>query len=98
MAAALYGPHKTPVCTCLPHLGPRRYDGHKEAILRSGERHQAGGTGGFTGGQRPDDEVDLYAYFTSACFSGFGDGPRVRECLLLLSLFLFKLHGWAAAR
>lgn len=22
------------------------------------------------------DEEDLFQYFTSACFSGFGDGPR----------------------
>ena len=58
-----------------------RYDGHKDAILRSGERHQAGSSTGFAGGQRPDDEVDLYAYFTSACFSGFGNGPRVRKFL-----------------
>lgn len=52
------------------------YDRHKDAILRSGDRHQAGGGSSFTGGQRPDDEVDLYAYFTSTCFTGFGDGPR----------------------
>jgi DnaJ family protein A protein 5 len=53
------------------------YDSHREAILRSGERHQAGDTGGgFAGGQRPADDVDLYTYFTSACYSGFGDGPR----------------------
>jgi DnaJ homolog subfamily A member 5 len=52
------------------------YDGHKDSILRSGERHQAGGGGGFSGGERPEDEVDLYAYFTAACYNGFGDGPR----------------------
>lgn len=52
------------------------YDSHRDAILRSGERHQAGGGGGWSPGERPDDEVDLYAYFTAAAYSGFGDGPR----------------------
>lgn len=52
------------------------YDSHRDAILRSGERHQAGGTGGFEGGVRPDDEVDLYPYFSATCYNGFGDGPR----------------------
>jgi DnaJ family protein A protein 5 len=55
------------------------YDGHRDQILHSGERHQAGGGGGgFTPGQRPDDEVDLFKYFSSGCYSGFGDGPKVR--------------------
>jgi len=27
-------------------------------------------------GVRPDDFVDVYAYFTSHCYSGFGDGQR----------------------
>lgn len=53
----------------------RRYDSHRESILRSGERYQAGG-GGYEGGQRPPEEEDLYQYFTSAAYSGFGDGPR----------------------
>ena len=54
-----------------------RYDRHHNAILHSGERHQAGGgPGGVAGGQRPADEVDLYTYFSSTCYSGFGDGPR----------------------
>ena len=52
-----------------------RYDSHRESILRSGERYQAGG-GGYEGGQRPDDEEDLYQYITSAAYSGFGDGLR----------------------
>jgi hypothetical protein len=45
--------------------------------VRSGERHQAGGGGGFSPGERPEDEIDLMFYFTSACYSGFGDGPKV---------------------
>lgn len=51
------------------------YDSHRTAILRSGERHQAG-TAGEGMGERPDDYVDVYEYFTSTCYSGFGDGPR----------------------
>lgn len=58
-----------------PHA--HRYDSHRDQILRSGERHQAGGGAEFTPGQRPDDEPDLYQFFTASCFSGFGDGPRV---------------------
>lgn len=50
------------------------YDSHRDSILRSGERHQAGMAG--PTGERPDDYVDLYAYYTSACYSGFNDGPR----------------------
>jgi hypothetical protein len=55
------------------------YDSHRAQILKSGERHQKGGDGGggFTPGQRPDDELDLFQYFTSSCYSGFGDGPKV---------------------
>ena len=52
------------------------YDTHRDAILRSGERHQAGSSAGEPTGQRPEDFVDVYAYFTSTCYSGFGDGPR----------------------
>lgn len=52
------------------------YDSHRDAILRSGERHQAGSGAGEPTGQRPEDFVDVYAYFTSTCYSGFGDGPR----------------------
>jgi hypothetical protein len=52
-----------------------RYDSHRDSILRSSERYQAGG-GGFEGGQRPADEEDLFQFFTSACYSGFGDGLR----------------------
>jgi hypothetical protein len=57
---------------------PCRYDSHRDQILRSGERHQAGGGGGgFSPGERPDDEIDLFQYFSSSCYSGFGDGPKV---------------------
>jgi hypothetical protein len=57
------------------------YDGHRDQILRSGERHQAGATGFDAGGagSRPDDEEDLYPYFNSSCYSGYGEGPKVRR-------------------
>lgn len=67
-------------CPPLPSPTPRgvfRYDSHRDQILRSGERHQTGGGGGFSPGERPEDEIDLMFYFTSACYSGFGDGPKV---------------------
>lgn len=56
----------------------RRYDSHREAILRSGERHQAGATT-TASGEAPPDDINLYAYFSSTAYSGFGDGPRVRR-------------------
>jgi DnaJ family protein A protein 5 len=51
------------------------YDSHRDAILRSGARHQAG-AGPSENRESPEDVVDLYYYFTSACYSGFGDGPK----------------------
>ncbi|EFJ45712.1 molecular chaperone [Volvox carteri f. nagariensis] len=54
------------------------YDDHRDQILRSGERHQAGGGGGgFEGssGKPPEDE-ELFSFFTSSCYSGYGDGPK----------------------
>ena len=52
------------------------YDAHRDAILKSGDRHQAGASGEAMAGVRPDDFVDVYAYYTSSCYSGFGDGQR----------------------
>ena len=59
----------------------RWYDGHRDQILRSGERHQAGAeTGGGGGGGeapvRPAD-LDLSAFFDvqAACPGGYGPGP-----------------------
>jgi len=53
------------------------YDDHRDAILRSGERHQTGGSGGdFAGGQRPDSEPDLFQFFSSSAFSGYSDLPQ----------------------
>ena len=55
------------------------YDNHREAILRSGDRHQAGASGGGGGGEAPEDEVepeDLYAYFSASCYKGFGNGKE----------------------
>ena len=59
---------------------PCRYDDHRDQILRGGS-HQAGeSTGswwGGGGGGKPKDEEDLYSYFTTSCYAGYGDGPRV---------------------
>ena len=60
-----------------------RYDDHRDQILRGGS-HQAGENtgswwgGGGGGGGKPKDEEDLYSYFTTSCYAGYGDGPRVR--------------------
>jgi DnaJ homolog subfamily A member 5 len=51
------------------------YDAHRDSILRSGERHQAG-AGADLRTERPDDWIDVFAYHTSACYSGFSDGAR----------------------
>lgn len=75
----------------LPLSCRRRYDSHRDQILRSGERHQAGGGAEFAPGQRPDDEPDLYQFFTASCFSGFGDGPKVGLWLLVDCLHLYQL-------
>jgi DnaJ family protein A protein 5 len=40
-------------------------------------RHQAGGDGGFEGGERPEEEEELFSHFSSACYSGFGDDAKV---------------------
>lgn len=74
------------------------YDSHREQILRSGDHHQAGGTGGFTPGQKPDDEIDLFQYFTSGCFQGFGDGPKVGALATavtsVIANVLAYVHKW----
>lgn len=57
-----------------------RYDDHRDQILH-GESHQAGQSGGtgswFGGGAKPADDENLYSYFTSSCYSGYNDGPKV---------------------
>ena len=50
------------------------YDRHREAIVKSGARHQAGDNYAPTT-PKPDDEVNLYPYFNAGCFSGYHDGP-----------------------
>ena len=69
-----------------------RYDSHRDAILRSGETHQAGGDGGVTPGQRPSDELDPFQYFTTSCYNGYNDGAKVlvlhgfpEKCLMNIS-------------
>ena len=54
------------------------YDSHRAAILRSGTSYQAGAEG-FAAGEAPDSEVDLFPYFSSSCFSGYGEGPTARR-------------------
>ena len=54
-----------------------RYDSHRDQILRAG-RHQAGGDGGHEGQATPPEDLSLFQYFSSSCYSGFNDGPRVR--------------------
>lgn len=51
------------------------YDGHRDAILRSGDRHQAGASS-MGGPEQAPDDINLYAYFSSTAYSGFGDGLR----------------------
>ncbi|KAK2078100.1 hypothetical protein QBZ16_003968 [Prototheca wickerhamii] len=51
-----------------------RYDSHRDAILRSGERHQAGGGASPGDMVRPED-MDLFGFFTSTAYTGYGDGP-----------------------
>ena len=57
----------------------RRYDSHRDAILRPGT--QQGGEEQF---QATDDGyvVNLYQYFSPSCFSGYGDGAKAsrRRC------------------
>ena len=48
----------------------RWYDSHREAILRAGHEHAAGGEG-----SRPEDEINLMPYFSGAAFRGFDDQP-----------------------
>ena len=68
-----------------------RYDSHRDAILRSGETHQAGGDGGVTPGQRPSDELDPFQYFSTACYSGYNDGAKVQPASSMVS-FLADGH------
>ncbi len=60
-----------------------RYDDHRDQILRGGS-HQAGeSTGswwGGGGGGKAKDEEDLYSYFMTSCYAGYGDGARVSAC------------------
>ena len=40
---------------------------------------QAGGSGYEAGGgHRPEDEEDLFPYFSAGCFSGYGEGAKVK--------------------
>ena len=52
-----------------------RYDSHRDAILRSADRQY---NGEWSKGQPPEDEVNLFQYFSSSCYSGYSEGPKVR--------------------
>ena len=56
-----------------------RYDSHRDQILRAGSHQAGGGSGGASPEQAhaPEDTF-LYQYFSSSCYSGFSDGPKVR--------------------
>nr|XP_046478651.1 dnaJ homolog subfamily C member 21-like [Neodiprion pinetum]XP_046478652.1 dnaJ homolog subfamily C member 21-like [Neodiprion pinetum]XP_046478653.1 dnaJ homolog subfamily C member 21-like [Neodiprion pinetum] len=41
------------------------YDNHREAILKGG-----------IGGNYKDDSIDLFQYFTTSCYEGYGDGEK----------------------
>ena len=72
-----------------PILCAARYDSHRDNIMRAGS-HQTG-SWGFSGPKRPDDEEDLFSYFSSRCFSGYGDDKHVRRhaaWLLIVDLSL----------
>lgn len=66
-----------------------RYDDHRDQILRSSERHQAGGGGGGYdgggGGGKPPEDEELFQFFSSSCYSGYGDGPKVCAALCVLA-------------
>lgn len=64
-------------------MPPHRYDSHRDAILKQGGRHQAGAQGDADlTPERPADEPDLFAYFSSSCYSGYSDSMRVGGCPL----------------
>ncbi|XP_066903269.1 dnaJ homolog subfamily C member 21 [Halyomorpha halys] len=46
------------------------YDKHRDSILRSGP-----------GSDYKDDSLNVYEYFTTSCFSGFGDDPKGFYCV-----------------
>jgi len=41
-------------------------------------RHQAGADGGFEQAARPEEEEAIFGFFSSACYSGYGDDAKVR--------------------
>ena len=51
------------------------YDDHREAILRGGAPGSGGGGDGAHGGGPPPDEPNLYQYFGSGAYRGYGDDP-----------------------
>lgn len=54
-----------------------RYDSHREQILRAGSHQAGGGSGGFAADQaQPPEDIFLYQWFSSSCYSGFDDGPK----------------------
>lgn len=58
-----------------------RYDSHRDAILRSGNHHQAGGSGGVEAAEKPDNDFNIYMYYSASCHTGHHDGIKVNRCL-----------------
>ena len=79
--APAHAQNARPACTHTLHA--RRYDSHRDAILRS-DTHQTGG--GEAPPSQSSDSVNLYSYFSPSCFKGYSDGPKA--CLALPSLLL----------
>ncbi|CAD7704389.1 unnamed protein product, partial [Ostreobium quekettii] len=54
------------------------YDNHRDAILRSDQQYQGGGSfsGDFSGSSARPRDVNLYQFFSNRCYNGYHDGPK----------------------
>lgn len=52
------------------------YDNHRNAILRGESSAEPGADGDSCDGEEYDGGINLWPYFNSSCFSGFGDGEN----------------------
>jgi hypothetical protein len=59
------------------HARARRYDGHRDAILRRSRAEAEADA--HAPGRPPPDEPDLFPFFSASCFSGYSDGPKARS-------------------
>jgi hypothetical protein len=74
-----------------------RYDSHREQILRAGRHHQAGGGHASEEHAAPPEDLSLYQYFSSSCYEGFTDGPKVPQSLNSLVSCL-RISHWPQQR